>query len=170
MELALRSVKTIKVEFLNHTRYVLVTLVGVSSRPTQNMYVLLERRILRWIFVPIDNSNEWKTRSNNEKYATIPSWYCTIDQDVNIKVDRIDQKDRREGILKKVLKYTDDDRRSVGRPRLRWEEDVQSLEWRISRLCPQIGTDGEGLSKILRLDPDCSATYDEFPYAFIFSF
>jgi hypothetical protein len=89
---------------------------------------ILERKILRSIYGPVqDTSNEWRVRTNREIEALIKeenivqfiksqrlAWYG----DVNRMEDNKN--------VKAIMKWNPVDRRSLGRPKTRWKDDVEA--------------------------------------------
>ena len=109
-----------------------------------NEHVLgaFERKILRKIYGPINEGGVWRKRSRKELYNLLQD--MTIIQKIKIRrlkwaghVVRMNHSNP----VKCLLLYNPKGKRRLGRPRLRWEEDVKEdakragiLDWRMAAM------------------------------------
>ena len=105
------------------------------------MLDVFERRVLRKILGPVNDGQTWRIRYNNELYNI----YKAPKLSEHIRLNRLKwaghvQRMPSSRVPKRVLEGHPGGRRKIGRPRLRWEDDVsrdasQLLEvsnWRVA--------------------------------------
>jgi hypothetical protein len=86
---------------------------------------IFERRILRYIFGPVEENGTWRRRYNYELYKL----FNEPDVIGYIKAKRLEWAGHlihtsENGIIKKIFNTKPQGTREVGRPKLRWEECV----------------------------------------------
>jgi hypothetical protein len=90
---------------------------------------IFERRILRYIFGPVEENGTWRRRYNYELYKPFKESNIIG----YIKVNRLEWAEHlirisENRIINKIFKTKPEGTRKVGRPKLRWEECVRTLE------------------------------------------
>jgi hypothetical protein len=94
----------------------------------EEKFKIFERKILRSIYGPVqDTNNEWRVRINQEIEALIKkenivrfiksqrrAWYGHLNR----------MEDNKN--VKAIMKWNPTDRRSRGRPKIRWKDDVDA--------------------------------------------
>ena len=115
----------------------------LTANDEKNLHIW-ERKVLRKIFGPICVAGYWRSRTNEE----VRQLYEELDIVTEIKKRKIEiagtcgedecGKGGKEVIPKKLYQNTPEGSRSVGRPRLRWMDDVREdlrrmgvTNWRI---------------------------------------
>jgi hypothetical protein len=113
------------------------------SRSDEKLLRIFERRVLRYIFVSVEENGTWTKRYNLELYTL----FNEPDIIRFIKVKRLEWAGHlisasENRMIKKEFNTKPNVTRQVGRPRLRWEEcvwqDIRILgmrNWRSIRLC-----------------------------------
>jgi hypothetical protein len=93
---------------------------------SENVLSTFERKILRRIYGPVQDNGQWRIRYSKELYEL----YCEPDLVTCIKLKRLQwaghvQRMEDTRIPKKVFKAKFEVVRSVGKPRKRWEDEMQ---------------------------------------------
>jgi hypothetical protein len=95
------------------------------SRLDERLLSIFERRILRYIFGPVEENGTWRRRYNHELYKL----FNEPDITGYIKVKRLERaghliRTSENRTIKKIFNTKPEGTRKVGRPKLRWEECV----------------------------------------------
>jgi len=117
-----------------------VQAIGIGSLEYKNCANWLwERKVLRKIFGPICVAGYWRSRTNEE----VRQLYRELDIVTEIKKGRLRwlghvERMSEERVVKRLYQNTLEGSRSVGRPRLRWMDDMREdlrgmgvTSWRI---------------------------------------
>lgn len=114
----------------------------VLTEHNKSQLAIFERKILRKIYGPVKENEEWRLRYNRELYEL----YNSPDIVTDIKVGRLRwaghiQRMKANEMVRKIMESKPEGRRKMGRPNLRWMDgilqDVKSLKlqnwWMVAR-------------------------------------
>ncbi|PSN43351.1 hypothetical protein C0J52_15555 [Blattella germanica] len=140
-KLLLRKTKVLMYKVLVKPVLIYGAETWVLSKFDERQLCIFERKILRQIFGPVEENNEWRRRYNHELYEL----YKGPDIVGSIKIQRLHWAGHvlraNDRMINKVFHAKPEGTRKVGRPKLRWEdgvrEDVKTIgirNWRSSAL------------------------------------